>query len=145
MKSSAALMFLASVAVLAGACNPPSAEDLVQQVMAQRNNYDATLTSWIVRPDGSLYLDVLVVNNNESSLSALTVMVEQLDIDNKVLAAQRVPIDVSELTAGLGQGLGVTLPRAADGVEGVRLYIEPNPPREAWKEFPEFEGVRPRI
>ncbi len=140
-----AAVLLAAAALAPTACAPPSAEELVRDVMQVRNNYDAKLQSWIQREDGTLYLDVLVVNNNETSLRTLTVMVEQLDADNNVLSARRVPIDVAELTAGLGQSVGVTVPAAAAMVEGVRLYVEPAPPREAWAEFPEFDAVRPRI
>ena len=143
MKPLVSLAALLAAATLA--CAAPSAEELVRNVFQLRNNYDANLTSWIVRPDGSLYLDVLVVNNNETTLPALTVMVEQLDIDNNVLRAERVAIDVSALTAGLGQGIGVTVPNAIPEVEGVRLLVEGNPPRDVWGEFKELDGVRPRI
>lgn len=140
-----AALLLVTVAFFPTACSAPSAEDLVHDVMAVRNNYDARLQSWIQRDDGTLYLDVLVVNNNDTSLATLTVMVEQLDADNNVLDARRVPMDVAELTPGLGQSVGVTVPAAAEVVEGVRLFIERDPPREAWPEFPEFDAVRPRI
>ena len=143
MKPLVSLAALLAAATLA--CAPPSAEELVRNVFQLRNNYDANLTSWILRPDGSLYLDVLVVNNNETTLPALTVMVEQLDVDNNVLRAERVAIDVSALTAGLGQGIGVTVPNAIPEVEGVRLLVEGNPPRDVWAEFKELDGVRPRI
>ena len=127
------------------ACSPPSAADLVRKVMEQRNNYDVNMTSWIQRPDGSLYFDVMVVNNNQTALTKLTVMVEQLDADDNVLATGRVVMDVSALTAGLGQAIGVTLPNAAVGVEGARLFVESSPPKEAWPVFPELDAVRPRI
>ncbi len=127
------------------ACSAPSAADLVLEVIQTRNNYDAELQSWIVRPDGALYLEVLVVNNNETALRYLTVMVEQLDADNNVLAVDRVSLDVAALTAGLGQNLGVTLPVAEPGVEGVRLFIETNPGEDIWPEFRELDSVRPRI
>ena len=45
-----------SFALLTLACSPPSADDLVRQVIQQRNNYDATLQSWVVREDGSVTL-----------------------------------------------------------------------------------------
>lgn len=126
-------------------CTPPSADDLVRKVVEQRNNYDVTASSMIVRPDGSLYIDVLVVNNNLTALNKLTVMVEQLDADDNVLASGRVVMDVSALTAGLGQSIGVTVANAAAGVEGARLFVETNPPKEVWPEFPELDAVRPRI
>lgn len=131
--------------VLGTACSPPSADDLVRQVLEQRRNYDATLNSWILRPDGSAYLDIQVVNNNESALGTLTVLVEQLDVDNNTLASSRVGIDVAALSAGLGQGLGVSVANAIPEVEGIRVSVEANPPRESWGEFKELDGVRPRI
>jgi hypothetical protein len=132
--------------LLATACSPPSAEDLVRGVAEQRRNYDATLQSWTQREDGSLYLDVLVVNNNvETSLRTLTVLVEQLDADDNVLSSTREALNVVTLTPGLGQGVGVTLAGAAAQVEGVRLFIEPLPDEEDWADFPEFDAVRPRI
>jgi len=127
------------------ACGTPSAADLVRQVIRARNNYDATLQSWILRPDGALYLDVLVVNNNESALGNLTVMVEQLDADSNVLDRGRIAVDVSALTAGLGQSIGVTVPGANPAVDGIRLFIESNPPEDVWSEFREFDAVRPRL
>jgi len=134
------------LALVAPACSPPSAEDLVRGVAEQRNNYTATLQSWTQREDGSLYLDVLVVNNNiEGSLRTLTVMVEQLDADNNVLGSSREVLNVVTLTAGLGQPVGVTLAGAAAQVEGIRLFVEPRPSAEDWPEFPEFDAVRPRL
>jgi len=140
--------FLAALvlAFVAPACSPPSAEDLVRAVAEQRNNYSATLQSWTQREDGSLYLDVLVVNNNaESSLRTLTVMVEQLDADNNVLGSSRGVLDVVSLTPGLGQPVGLTLAGAAAQVEGIRLFVEPLPAEDDWPDFPEFDAVRPRI
>lgn len=139
---------VAAVIALA-ACSAPSAEDLVREVIAQRNSYDARLSSWIVREDAAvpfLYLDVMVVNNNmEATLRTLTVMVEQLDADDQVLDARRVALDVAALTAGIGQSIGVQVSPANPAVEGVRLFVEGNPATEVWPEFPEFDSVRPRI
>ena len=147
MKRLAVLFVL--VAATALACSAPSAQDLVREVVQQRNNYEARLTSWIVRedtPTPHLYLDVMVINNNDAvALQTLTVMVEQLDAEDNVLHSRRVPIDVVALTAGIGQGVGVQVLPVADGVEGVRLYIESNPGEDVWPEFPEFNAVRPRI
>ena len=134
------------LALVAPACSPPSADDLVRGVMEQRRNYSATLQSWTQREDGSLYLDVMVVNNNvEGSLRRLTVMVEQLDAEDNVLSADRVALDVATLTPGLGQPVGVTVAGAAPVVEGIRLYVEPQPEEAEWPDFPEFDAVRPRI
>lgn len=139
------LLLLIAAAATVG-CSAPSAEDLVLEVMETRLNYDATLQSWIVRPDGSLYLDVLVVNNNnEQALRTLTVMIEQLDAEDEALEARRVVLEVLNLTPGMGEGVGVTVAGAAPGVEGIRLFIEARPEPDAWAEFPEFEAVRPRI
>jgi hypothetical protein len=131
------------------ACAAPSADDLVAQVIATRNEYEVALSSWIDRdagtPQASLYLDVNVVKNTEENLTRLTVLVEQLDADNEVLASQRVPIDVSDMdTRGLSRSYGIEVRPMAAGVEGVRLVVEPNPPREVWDEFPELDRVRPR-
>lgn len=137
------------VTVIAAGCSAPSAEDLVREVTEQRNNYDARLNSWIVREDAPvpfLYLDIMVVNNNtDVALRSLTVMVEQLDAEDNVLDARRVAIDVAALTAGIGQSVGVQVSPANAAVEGVRLFVEANPPREVWAEFPELDAVRPRI
>ena len=132
--------------LVAAACSPPSADELVRGVVEQRNNYTAELKSWTQREDGSLYLDVLVVNNNaESSLRTLTVLIEQLDADGNVLGATREVLDVVTLTAGLGQSVGVTLAGAAPQVEGIRLLRETQPEEAIWSDFPEFDAVRPRI
>jgi len=142
------LLATLALAVTVIACSPPTARDLVADVVAQRNNYEARLTSWIVRDTATphLYLDVMVINNNEeAALKTLTVVVEQLDGEDNVLHSQRVPIDTAQLTAGIGQGVGVQVLPVLDGVEGVRLYVEGNPDEESWPEFPEFNAVRPRI
>jgi hypothetical protein len=147
MRRLTALALLALVGLVA--CSPPSAQDLVRQVVQQRNNYEARLTSWIVREDAPtphLYLDVMIINNNdEVALKTLTVMVEQLDAEDGVLHSQRVAVDVAQLTAGIGQGVGVQVLPVATGVEGIRLYVETNPESAVWPEFPEFNAVRPRI
>lgn len=130
------------------ACSPPSGDELVQQVIEQRNRYEARLNSWIVRedaPEPYLYLEVNVLNNSQEALQTLTVMVEQLDADSELLRRDRVSIDVADLTPGLGESQGVEVRPAHPEVEGIRLYVEADPPQEAWREFPEFERVRPRL
>ncbi len=137
------------VAATAIACSPPSAEDLVAEVLATRRDFDVSLSSWIDRdadtPQPWLYLDVAVVKNTEADLSRLTVLVEQLDAADNVLASQRVPIDVSDMDVrGLSKSYGLEVRPMAPGVEGVRLLVEPNPEPDVWGEFPELERVRPR-
>lgn len=143
------VILLLTAVVVAAACAPPSADDLVADVLELRNRYDVRLTSWIVRdeggPDAHLYLDVAVVQNGPRGLDDLTVLVEQLDADGRMLRQDRVALDVSRLTSGLSRNLGVEVRPADPRVEGVRLYVEPDPPRDAWSEFPELEEVRPRI
>lgn len=140
------VLAFALLTFMAAGCSPPSADDLVRQVMEQRNNYTATLQSWTQREDGSLYLDVLVVNNNaEGTLRTLTVMVDQYDADSEVIDSRRVVLNVANLTPGLGESVGVTLPGAAAQVEGAALRIEPRPEEGVWDQFPEFDAVRPRV
>lgn len=143
-----ALFTAVLLAVVAVGCSAPSADDLVAEVIATRNRYEVTLSSWIDRdagtPQASLYLDVNVINNGQESLQELTVLVEQLDADNEVLDTQRVAIDVSGMTAGLSKATGVEVTPMAPGVEGVRLRIEADPPAEVWDQFPELDRVRPR-
>ena len=144
-----ALLTALLVAATALACSPPSAEDLVADVIATRNQFEVSLSSWIDRdaetPQPWLYLDVAVVKNTEAQLTRLTVLVEQLDANNAVLASQRVPIDVSDMDVrGLSKTYGLEVRPMAAAVEGVRLVIEPNPAPETWGEFPELDRVRPR-
>lgn len=136
-----------TLGTLAAACGPPSAEDLVEDVIAVRNGFEIRLTSWIERDDQAqpyLYLDVMVVKNTLEPLATLTILAEQLDANNHGLTTQRIPLDVANLTDGLSQNLGLELRPAHPDVEGVRLFIEPRPPREVWDQFPEFDRVRPR-
>jgi len=144
-----ALMTVLLLAVTVVACSPPSAEDLVSQVIGTRNRFEVSLSSWIDRDADTaqpwLYLDVSVLKNTEDSLTRLTVLVQQLDADNQVLASQRVPIDVSDMdTRGLSKTYGLEVRPMAAGVEGVTVVIEPNPPSDVWSEFPELDRVRPR-
>jgi len=144
-----ALVAALLVTAAAVACSPPSAEDLVADVIATRNQFEVSLSSWIDRDADTaqpwLYLDVAVVKNTEERLSRLTVLVEQLDADNEVLSSQRVPIDVSDMDVrGLSKTYGVEVRPMSPGVEGVRLVIEPNPSEDVWDEFPELDRVRPR-
>lgn len=131
------------------ACSPPTAEDLVAEVIAVRNSFEVSLASWIDRgadtPAPYLYLDVDVVKNTEDGLTRLTVLVEQLDANGDVLDAQRVPINVSDMDMrGLSKKYTLEVRPLAPGVEGVRLIVEPNPAPETWTEFPELDRVRPR-
>ncbi len=140
------LLTVIAIVLATTACSPPSGEELVQEVMQQRNKYDATPQSWIVRPDGTIYIEVLVVNNNlEGGLRTLTVLVEQIDTDETVLKSERVPMNVMSLTAGLGKNLGVSVMAVKPDVEYVRLLVEAAPESDSWSEFPEFDAVRPRI
>ena len=139
------VLLLAAVA----ACSPPSAEDLVAEVIRTRNNFEVSLASWIDRDTDTaqpwLYLDVVVLKDTEDNLTRLTVLVKQLDEAGAVLAEQRVAIDVSNIDMrGLSKNYGLELRPMAAGVEGVTLAIEPNPAREVWDEFPELDRVRPR-
>lgn len=131
------------------ACSPPSAEDLVAEVIRTRNNFEVSLASWIDRDTDTaqpwLYLDVVVLKDTEDNLTRLTVLVKQLDEAGAVLAEQRVAIDVSNIDMrGLSKNYGLELRPMAAGVEGVTLVIEPNPAREVWEQFPELDRVRPR-
>ena len=131
------------------ACSPPSADDLVAEIIAVRNNFEVSLSSWIDRDTDTatpyLYLDVDVVKNVEDSLARLTVLVEQLDATSSVLDSQRIPIDVSSMDIrGLSKKYTLEVRPLVAGVEGVRLTIEPSPARETWPEFPELDRVRPR-
>ncbi len=137
------------IAATTVACSPPSADDLVGEVIATRNEFDVSLSSWIDRdadtPQPYLYLDVAVVKNTEERLNHLTVLVEQLDGANNVLASSRVPIDISDMDVrGLSKSYGLEVRPMAPAVEGVRLLVEPNPAAETWDEFPELDRVRPR-
>ncbi len=139
-------LLLAATAI---ACSPPTAEDLVAEVIAVRNNFEVSLASWIDRdtdtPAPYLYLSVGVVKNTEDTLTRLTVLVEQLDADGNVLDTQRIPINVSDMDMrGLSKTYALDVRPLAPGVEGVRLIIEPNPAAETWGEFPELDRVRPR-
>ncbi len=139
------VLLLAAVA----ACSPPSAEDLVAEVIRTRNNFEVSLASWIDRDTDTaqpwLYLDVVVLKDTEDNLTRLTVLVKQLDEAGAVLAEQRVAIDVSNIDMrGLSKNYGLELRPMAAGVEGVTLAIEPNPAREVWDQFPELDRVRPR-
>ncbi|MFQ5743053.1 MAG: hypothetical protein ACE5HV_05620 [Acidobacteriota bacterium] len=130
------------------ACAPPTAEDLVAGILATRNQFEVRLNSWVEREDGGaqpyLYLDVLVVKNTQAPLGTLTVMAEQLDAEGNTLARQRLALDVSGLESSLSQSLTLEVRPAIEGVDGLRLYIEPSPPRSDWDQFPELEQVRPR-
>ena len=148
MRTRATFMALL-LATLPLAWSPPSAENLVGEIVAVRNQFEVNLSSWIDRDADTsqpwLYLDVAVVKNTEEQLTALTVLVEQLDPDLQVLAAQRVPIDVSDMDVrGLSKTYGLEVRPMAPGVDGIRLIIERDPPMDAWSEFPELDRVRPR-
>ena len=137
------------IAAAAVACSPPSAQDLVMEVIRTRNSFEVRLTSWLDRgADTSqpyLYLDVEVVKNTEASLTRLTVLVRQLDGSDNVLSEQRVPIDVSDMDVpGLSKKYSLEVRPMHPSVEGVTLVIEPNPDPEFWSDFPELDRVRPR-
>ena len=139
-------LLLAAAAI---ACSPPTAEDLVAEVIAVRNNFEVSLSTWIDRDTDTaapyLYLSVGVVKNTEDSLTRLTVLVEQLDADGNIIDAQRVPINVSDMDIrALAKTYSLEVRPLAPGVEGVRLIVEPNPSTETWGEFPELDRVRPR-
>lgn len=142
------VLLLALSALLVVSCSPPSAEDLVTDILQVRNEFEVRLTSWIVRDEGTanarLYLDVTVLKNTAEPLDYLTVMVEQQDAAGNTLSEKRVSFEVVQLERGLSQTTGVEVFPAQPGVEGVRLYIEPNPPRDTWGEFRELARVRPR-
>jgi len=141
----AALIFVALMAI---ACGPPSAEDLVNEVLMVRTEFDVELTSWVPRDEGGadphLYVDVTLMKNTDANLRHLTVMVEQQDEIGNKLSEARVALDVSNVERGYPQNVGVAVRPLMPGVEGVRLYLEPNPPAEEWNEFPELDAVRPR-
>ena len=139
---------LVFVALLVVGCSPPSAEDLVNDVLLVRTEFDVELTSWVPRDEGGadphLYVDVTIMKNTDESIQWLTVMVEQQDEIGNKLSETRVALDVFDIERGYPQNVGVAVRPLMPGVEGVRLYLEPNPPQEAWDEFPELDAVRPR-
>ena len=137
------------LAVATIACSAPSADDLVAEIIATRNNFEVRLSSWIDRDTETtspyLYLDVDVVKNTEDGLGRLTVLVNQHDIDNNIVHAQRVPIDVSDMSMrGFSKKYYLEVRPIAPGLEGVTVELERNPERDTWGEFPELDRVRPR-
>lgn len=136
------------VALLVVACSPPSADDLVNDVLLVRTEFEVELTSWVPRDEGGadphLYVDVTIMKNTDEPLRHLTVMVEQQDAIGNKLSETRVALDVNDIERGYPQNTGVSVRPLMPGVEGVRLYLEPNPPSDAWGEFPELDAVRPR-
>jgi len=141
------IVLLAAAAT--AACSAPTAEDLVAEVIATRNNFEVRLASWVDRdadgPAPWLYLDVEVVKNTEKTLASLTVFVQQLGADGNVLSEQRVPIDVAGMDVrGLSKKFGLDVRPMHPDVDGISLIIEPNPAAETWAEFPELDRVRPR-
>ena len=144
----ATALLLLSAWTLASSCSAPTAEDLVRDLVRSRNDYEVRLTSWVVREHpgapSSLYLDVLILNNSDKSLRTLTLLVEQLDANDQLLASQRVAAEVTALTPGISQTVGVELGPAHSSVEGIRLILELDPGPEIWDQFPEFNAVRPR-
>lgn len=148
MKRPTSLLLL--LAALAGAaCSAPSADELVEEVMMTRVNYDVEARSWIIRDESDppeIYIETFVINNNQDqALRTLTVLVEQYDVDGNLVAENRVALDVAELTPGIGRSIGVTVPAANMEVDGLVVRREIQPDQAVWGEFPEFERVRPRI
>lgn len=139
---------LVLIAALSLACSPPTAEELVRERIRARHDFQVELSSWVDRTDARgqpyLYLDLRVVKNRDNPLAQLTIMVEQLDEQENILAQQRVTLDVADLTRGLTRSMSAEVRPLAEGVMGVRVHIEPEPPREVWDQFPEFDDVRPR-
>jgi len=139
---------LVVLALVVTGCSAPSAEDLVNDVLMLRTEFDVELTSWVPRDEGGadphLYVDVAIMKNTDEPLRHLTVMVEQQDELGNRLSETRVSLEVANIERGYPQNVGVAVRPLMPGVEGVRLYLEPNPPQEAWNEFPELEAVRPR-
>jgi len=135
-------------AALTLACSPPSAEDLVQERIRTRQDFQVELNSWVDRTDGQgqpyLYLDLQVLKERDNPLDELTVKVEQIGEQEEVLSEDRVTLDVADLTRGLTKSMNAEVRPMAEGVVGLRVFIEPDPPRENWDEFPEFDEVRPR-
>lgn len=148
MHSRLALITLALTVALPVACSPPTAEELVQERIRARTDFTVELSSWVDRTDAQgqpyLYLDLRVIKDRDNPLAELTVMVEQLDEQQNVLSEQRITVDVADLTRGLAKSLSAEVQPIAEDVMGVRVYVEPDPPREAWDQFPEFDEVRPR-
>ena len=60
---------LVFVALLVIGCSPPSAEDLVNDVLLVRTEFDVELTSWVPRDEGGadphLYVDVAIMKNTD--------------------------------------------------------------------------------
>ncbi len=148
MKRLVTLLLLATSLSAIG-CAPPSADELVEDVMRIRLQYDVEARSWIIREESNppeIYIEAFVLNNNQDdALRTLTVMVEQYDADGNVIGADRVALDVADLTPGIGRSIGITVPAASDNVDGLVVRREVRPEQDVWGEFPEFDAVRPRI
>jgi hypothetical protein len=114
------------------------------EIVKLRMGYSVKLNGWQPKqgePDTppELILDIAVVNENRKRrLSNLTVLVTQLDTEGRKLREDRLVLPVDDLTPGsshfiTGRGLA-----CAEGLDGVTVKLEPDPPVEALGEYREF-------
>ncbi len=117
-----------------------------QKLARLRYNHEIVPTGYttVYGEDGSpsLLVDLRVANQGSQKLDALTVLVEVRGPAGGIEVAERVTLDLSDLTPGTGTQIAARLPGIAVGAEDeVSVLIESGLDAEQLRALPEFEAV----
>ena len=137
--SLAALLF---TAIFVAGC----AGDPLKKLLVQRMNYKVELISWTWKGEtgsGEVILDFMIHNGNDyDRLDTLTVSFEEEGEDGKLIRKRNVPLNVGKIPPGERAQISVVVRDVSPEVEkgGVWAGREANPPKEQYKEMPEFKA-----
>lgn len=117
-----------------------------QKLARLRYNHEIIPTGYttVYGEDGSpsLLVDLRVANQGSQQLEALTVLVEVRGPAGGTKAAERVTVDLSDLTPGTGTQVAVRLPGVTVGTEDeVSVLIESGLDAGQLRALPEYEAV----
>jgi hypothetical protein len=97
------------------------------------------LTSWAVREDGTIVVDLNVKGPVRSPLKILTVEIRRLGLDGSTLSSDWVTIDLSQMVRGSGFQKTVMLPAGGQEPAGLGLLLHPVPASEILPKLRELQ------
>ncbi|MGD8374562.1 MAG: hypothetical protein PVF68_00365 [Acidobacteriota bacterium] len=119
-------------------CGPDVAPG--DRTLIERQRFEVQLRSWAPQPDGRIALDLDVRVTGQSTLQYLTVRVQQVDAQQRILRDDPLPLDVSGMGFDDERAITTHVPSAGDALDALAVVLENVPPVESRGDYPEFAG-----
>jgi len=112
-----------------------------ERVLIERQKFEVELISWAPLPDGQLVLDLQIDVQGRSDLEWLTVEVRQVGVNQELLRADPVPLDIAGMEFDGRRTVTMQLSSAGEAVSAVAVLREEIPAESKREDYREFAGL----